>query len=496
MNSFSVKSTAICLLLAATLSACTTPTEHRKGIIFISTNDIHGAIDRFPQLATLVDRARAQDTMDVILVDGGDRWTGNPFVDNAPEAGQPIIKLMNEVGYDVATLGNHEYDYGVPLLAERMADYGFAVPLANLRDTAHLLPPFEPYLIRQIAGVNVGFIALTPVNDRNIPEGTNGKITGLEFVSPSLLDSLYRAVRSQCDLLVGVTHIGLKRDEELAQRFPYFDLIIGGHTHDSVYVGYAVNNTVITQAGGELVYAGLTTVLPRNDGGWAIDNRLVRLDSLPAQPKCARMVERINDEPELKAVIGHVKAPFDREQLACMIADIARERFDTDIAFQNLHGVRIMLLPEGDFIRADIYRITPASFNNSIVTFSSTLGRMRDLILWKYNFSAGPPKEHHTLDLCPSGIDYRVITADESDPLSDGVEVEFFGRWADKPLSTPLTVAMNDYIYMQYLFDKCSEPAMTDVMTYDLLGDYVVARGTLIPDTARRVLMPFWPPKR
>lgn len=63
----------------------------------------------FPQLATAV--AECRDTASVILVDAGDRWTGNAYVDQA-EGRRPVLELMNELGYDVATLGNHELTWG------------------------------------------------------------------------------------------------------------------------------------------------------------------------------------------------------------------------------------------------------------------------------------------------------------------------------------------------------------------------------------------------
>ena len=105
----------ISLLLCAALCACA-PRE--KVVIILSTNDIHAQIQNFPQLATAV--AECRDTASVILVDAGDRWTGNAYVDQA-EGRRPVLELMNELGYDVATLGNHEFDHGQAFLG-RMID--------------------------------------------------------------------------------------------------------------------------------------------------------------------------------------------------------------------------------------------------------------------------------------------------------------------------------------------------------------------------------------
>ena len=103
-----------------------------QNLIIISTSDIHSALDRLPNLATLVDEARAQDSAQVFLVDAGDRWTGNAFVDMATHAGRPIIEQMNRLGYDVATIGNHEFDMGLDTLQARIDDAEFDVVLANV----------------------------------------------------------------------------------------------------------------------------------------------------------------------------------------------------------------------------------------------------------------------------------------------------------------------------------------------------------------------------
>ena len=87
-------------------------------LYIISTNDIHSSIDAFPRLATLV--AEYETKGEVLLVDAGDRVSGNAYVDDATEPGIPIIDLMNTIGYDAATLGNHEFDFGYAQLMENL----------------------------------------------------------------------------------------------------------------------------------------------------------------------------------------------------------------------------------------------------------------------------------------------------------------------------------------------------------------------------------------
>ena len=82
----------------------------------------------------------------VILVDAGDRWTGNAYVDQA-EGRRPVLELMNELGYDVATLGNHEFDVGQQTLAEAIGYCRFPVICANMVSENSPIPQLKPYVI-------------------------------------------------------------------------------------------------------------------------------------------------------------------------------------------------------------------------------------------------------------------------------------------------------------------------------------------------------------
>ena len=92
------------ILLAAAAAACA-PRE--RTLVLLSTNDMHAKIQNFPRLAAAVENCRDTAQL-VVLVDAGDRWTGNAYVDMAATPGMPMIALMNRLGYDVATLGRSE----------------------------------------------------------------------------------------------------------------------------------------------------------------------------------------------------------------------------------------------------------------------------------------------------------------------------------------------------------------------------------------------------
>ena len=97
--------------------------------MILSTNDMHASLENMARLATAVKECR--DTVFTVVVDAGDRWTGNAYVDLA-EGRLPMIRLMNSVGYDVVTLGNHDFDAGIETLDRAVKYAEFDVVCANI----------------------------------------------------------------------------------------------------------------------------------------------------------------------------------------------------------------------------------------------------------------------------------------------------------------------------------------------------------------------------
>ena len=90
---------------------------HGETVRILSTNDMHSAIEKMPQLAAIVDSLRAIDPF-LLVLSAGDNRTGNPYNDLYEPSTYPMISLMNLIGFDASALGNHEYDAGVQGLAK------------------------------------------------------------------------------------------------------------------------------------------------------------------------------------------------------------------------------------------------------------------------------------------------------------------------------------------------------------------------------------------
>lgn len=479
------KLTALAALMAASfvLSGCK---PSHETIFIISTNDIHGAIENIPNLATLVGQYRAQDTASVFLVDAGDRWTGNPYVDMAVENGErvdgrPIIELMNMLGYDVATFGNHEYDKGMKHLAVRTRKAQFPVILANMDSDA--LPGYavEPSLtLESIKGTRISFLGLITNFINGHPDGKDEIFEGVCFPSPYDTAIEHIGLENTSDVLVALTHTGDDADSLLAMRVPIFDLIIGGHTHRVIDEPLIVNGVRITQTGKSLKYAGVTTLKMKRGKLASIDNQLVNLDTIAADPYYAQAIEKYYDNPVLAEKVGSLSAGMTKTGVANLFADIIRKDMNTDFAFYHIGGIRVNGFPQGDVVMGDIFAVEP--FSSTAVKSHMTLEQIRTMIINKFNDTANP-KESHREDIFPSGLSYTIVT----DERGEAVDVTFDHKFYPER-GKLYSVAMGDYMFAGYKFDKPQAEEYSGTIT-DMLIDYFRTNSPVIPDNKDRVFI-------
>ena len=464
------------ILLFIALPALAASCCGEKTVTIISTNDIHGGIDRFPSLATLVKEYRATDSARLLLIDAGDRWTGNPYVDLAEKRGYPIIELMNALGYQAATLGNHEFDRGQALLQERIEESRFPNLVANMRssDSARLRA-LPPYKIFDVDGVRIALLGLLTTYPNGHPVGKDELFTGLAFPDPEPTALSYKNLRDSSDLFVALTHIGVESDSLLATRMPELDLIIGGHSHTVLPDGgKPVNGVLVTQTGKGLKYAGITTVTLRCGKVKKIDNRLVRLDTVAPDPEFAAMVETYKSAPALQKSVGSTRTDLLKEDLAGIFGDVMRRAAGAQFSFYNLGGVRVDTLPAGPVTVAEVFGMEP--FGSTVYTLEMTGDQLRELLLNKFNSEGN---ESHSIDLYPSGLDYTVLM----DDAGEGVDVLF------TPHLTPgkkYKVALSDYVQGAYDYSLRGTASPTDLILTDLLTDYFGKNDPIVKTAPRR----------
>jgi len=249
-------------------------------ITILHTNDTHSQIDPVSESdktwggkggvarrATLVKRIRKENP-NTLLVDAGDVFQGTPYFNFYK--GEVEYKSMSLIGYDVVTLGNHDFDNGVDALAAAMkfANFEFVSTNYDVRGTV-LETRVKPYAVRTLAGVRVGLFGLGISPDNLI---TPQNFQGVKYMDPvQMARGVVRLLREQekCQLVVGMSHLGYYAnpknneigDSQVAAQVSGIDFIASGHTHTFMEKPVLTKNpagkdTIIFQVGKSGIYVG------------------------------------------------------------------------------------------------------------------------------------------------------------------------------------------------------------------------------------------------
>ena len=404
-------------------------------ITILGINDMHANIDSVPRLATCVQQERAKAPQ-LLLFSAGDNRTGSPYVDCGDHPGASMIELMNHIGFDLSALGNHEFDGGPAALAHciNTADFEFVSANVFPSDTHGI--QLKPYKIFERNGVRIGVIGLLQVDANGLPDAHPDQCKGIGFLNPLEVAPHFRYLRSQCDILILLTHLGFETDIELARIFPEADAIIGGHSHTRVENGHPENGVLITQTQNKLKYLTRLTFDVENGKVLSKKAELLPLNKYEADTATAAMVEKIKAQPFFKRVLSTVKRDIPRrESLGCMMADAIRSCVGTDIAVVNMGNVRLDTFPAGPITVADVYSLDP--FGNDTIRMTVTGAELiRVLENITQNDDHGAP--------CVSGMSYKAIWPKGADRmritsacLADGTPINPEGRY---------TLAINSYL--------------------------------------------------
>lgn len=450
----------IIAIFCIALVACTIvyrTTLRERVVVVLSTNDMHANIESFPSLVTAVNNCR--DTVSTLLVDAGDRWTGNVFVDLA-EGRLPIIDLMNHIGYDAATLGNHEFDKGAAMIQGAISHANFPTLCANLQSNREeLQTPQGAVSIKSSNGVKFRIAGVVTTFDGGHPEGSNEVYEGLSFIHPfdAATEALSVAKRGEIRLLL--SHMGDDKDLEYAAVTDCCDVIIGGHTH--VAMDSVVNNVVVGQTGRKLKNIGATTIRLKGNKIASIDYRNIPLADYAPDSATLSLVEQIEDNPALKVSVGQFANAVSHVGFADLLTRSIAEAMGTQLAFYHYGGIRLAEHPAGDIKLSTIYNLEP--FESKIHTITMTTAQLRTMIIAKYNDTANP-KESHRVDLfCNTPYDIII------DNRGEAVDVKFPKLAENRKYS----VAMADYIGKKYPSIEGENHVKHNVLVTDVVLNYL-----------------------
>ena len=427
----------------------------KSEFVIVSTNDVHASLENMAQLATAVKECR--DTVFTVVVDAGDRWTGNAYVDLA-EGRLPIIDLMNKIGYDVATLGNHDFDAGQQTLDKAIRHASFDVVCANMESEGELLDIDARKSIITPAGVKIDFVGVVTSYANGHPDGNDVNFEGLRFSDPQSV-AMRECNESDGDVKVLLSHMGDDRDMALAVQSGGYDAILGGHTHK--LLDTVVNGTVIGQTGRKLKSIGVTKVQMRGRKVANVEYTILPLKNYAKNAEVAAMVAEIEANPALQEVVGSMAHAANHVGLCNLQTKIIKEATGADIGIYHRGGVRIIEgLPAGDVTIKRLFDNEP--FFSQVHTADMTPAQLRKLIVEKYNDTVNA-KESHVVDLYAT-TPYRIIT-DENDMAYD---VEF----PTLKEGRSYRVAIADYVARNYAHFECENEVRTPLLVYELDKEY------------------------
>ena len=389
VTGFAIEDTA-----AATDAETKTEATMAGKTVILHTNDVHGAVDGYAYIAQLKADYEAKGA-EVILVDAGDYSQGKTYV--SVTKGADAVTMMNAAGYDVVTLGNHEFDYGYAQLKENMSKAKFKVVCADVFNEDGT-PIFDAnYTYTTKSGVKVGFFGMETPETQT--KANPALIKGLTFATG---DAFTKAAADQvaalkdADVVICLAHLGIDaesapyRSTDLYAAVKGIDFIIDGHSH-----------TVMTKGEkGEPIQSTGTAFA--NIGVIVIDNATKKIESnslfeikedtakdATVAAAAKTIVDRVDAEYDVvfaksEVTLNGAKAPNGNRDSETNNGDLITDAMlwkvmqnkegltvDADhvVAITNGGGIRAAIEP-GDVTKKDINTVLP--FGNTVVTIYIT----------------------------------------------------------------------------------------------------------------------------
>lgn len=392
----------LCVGVLAEEPAAEPAGEMAGQIVILHTNDVHGAIDGYAKVAALKAEYEAKGA-EVLLMDAGDYIQGTTSV--SVSKGATAVELMNLAGYDLATLGNHEFDYGMDNLQTILEKAEFGVVAANIQLNGKAA--FDANKVFELAdGTKVGVFGLaTP---ETATKANPAMIKGVTFLAG---DELYACAEQQvkslteagCDYIICLGHLGIDSESEpnrsidVLSKVTGIDVFIDGHSHSDYEAVKAATNgtgkvgdTLITSTGTAAANVGVVTISKDGITVSSVDLSKYEGSVKAVADRAAAIKAEI--EAEYGAVFAKTEVDLNGERdpgnrteetnLGDLIADAILWQASKDgslpvakenvVAITNGGGIRASIA-KGDITKNDVNTVLP--FGNT-VTYVTVTGEV------------------------------------------------------------------------------------------------------------------------
>jgi 2',3'-cyclic-nucleotide 2'-phosphodiesterase (5'-nucleotidase family) len=375
---------------------------------------------------------------------------------------------MNHMGYRASILGNHEFDYGLNTLRDRVRQARFPVLSANV------VLPYDDVgktLVIRVKGIRFGIVGLTT---EETPTTTHPKnVKNVQFLDVvQTLERTLPSLRKASDFVIVLGHLAPAEELRVARAFPGINLIVSGHSHTELPQPIREKDTLIVRTGSFGRFVGRVDMDFENRTPKQISAHLIEAKGVAPDPDALRAVEpyRAKVEQQTNAVLGEATAAFSRivqegGALLNLVADAYRTRTGTQIALVNNGGIRTSL-PAGPITYGKIFEILP--FENTIVTMKLTGLQLKRSLAVRLTAVSGVRAVYDLRK--PKNEQLVSATLEDGSPIVDGAT---------------FTVAINDF--MQAGGDDYTEFASgtdakdTGIRLRDVVSEYIKTKKTITP---------------
>ena len=467
----------------------------QKSIVILYENDAHCGIDGYTKMAGLRDAINQSDTAYAAAVCCGDFLQGNTT--GAISKGQYIADILRLMDYHALTLGNHEFDYGVPRMIQLLEQVGTPVVCANLYEAGEPQPLFAPYVIHQYGNKKVAYVgATTP--ETMILEGysfydTNGIL--LYDLKPKtfyqLIQQAVDAARAEgADYVVLLSHVGETTQSMgfnshlLVNNTRGIDVVLDGHSHEIFENAKATNldgkEITVTQTGTQFANIGKLLITP--DGKFI--TKLIKRSDIPyenakvtaATDSIHQMVKAVTSEvvahSDYTLVVSDENAQWivrgEETNAGDLVADAYRYAMKADIGFENGGGIRNDI-HAGDISYGDIIGMLP--YDNTLRRIAVTGQQLKDMLT---RCTALVPVLDGNFPQC-SGLRFTIHS--KSHKVSNIEILQEDGNYTPLDLNHTYSVALTNYNHegggFFDCFKKCPVLQESSLRYYEALSGYL-----------------------
>ena len=462
----------------------------------LHTNDTHGRVEEgdyagmgFAKVSTLVNDYREDG--EVLLLDAGDTFHGQNIV-NLSE-GESIVKILNHMGYDALTVGNHDFNYGQERLKELNEMTDFPILGANLEPQL-----VDDYIIKEIDGFKIGIFGLaTP---ETAYKAHPKLMEGLEFIDPvEKKKKMVEELQGKTDMIIALSHLGMSEGSDytsidVAEEVEGIDLIVDGHSHHALEEGRMVNDVLIVQAGEYDKNVGIVEVSVSDNEITEMTASLFTKEEsqdLEKDEEVVQLVEEIKAENEeiTSEVIGRTAVELNGERqyvrtgetnLGSLLGDAMLEAVDADVAITNGGGIRASI-DKGEITRGEIVTVLP--FGNIVEVKEIKGSTLLEAV--EHGLSKYPAHE----GLFPQIAGMSFVFAKDRPAGERVLEIEVNGKPIDH--DKMYKVATNDFMAAGgdgYTMLKDAETTLLAGGLEEVLMQYISDKGTVSPKKEGRII--------